>query len=286
MKIYNSKKLLDGLVFPESPRWNQNKLWFTDIYSNRIFSANPNGKTESEYNLPAIGFDWLPDGSLVYIERSLEHNRIMKYSDGNLEIYCDLKSLSPFQFNDMTIDSHGNIYTGSTGNKMDNLNQIDKTKTAPLVLKPYNKHPVVVAENLNFPNGIAISHDNKKLIVAETFTGKLTEFTINFDGTLSNRQIFAQLDNIYTPDGLFIDLDGAVWVGAGINCCIRVKKGGEITHKINTIGHRCNACSMDNKGTIYLCTRGKKNPDPIDLSHKSGMIEVVTDNFISNAGCP
>jgi sugar lactone lactonase YvrE len=287
MKIYDSKPLIKNLTFPESPRWKNNKMWFADIYSDRLYSIFPNGEINTEYNLPTLGFGWLPNGALVYVERNLKYNRIMKYFNGKIEVYCDLSDLSSFQFNDMTVDSYGNIYTGNTGNKMDDINKIDKKTTAPLVLIPCNKKPQIVAENLNFPNGIAISDNNKKLVVAETFNGKITEFEINPDGLLSNRKTFAKLDNCYnTPDGLFFDMEEALWVSTGTNYCIRIKEGGEITHKISTIGDRCNACTMDNKGTIYLCTRGKKNPDTINLSHRSGMIEIVNDNFIPRAGYP
>jgi sugar lactone lactonase YvrE len=286
MKTYNSKPIVKNLIFPESPRWRKNKLWFVDIYADRIFSIFPNGKIDTEYNFPSFGFDWLPDDTLVYVERNLKNNRIMKYSNGKISTYCNLNKLSLFQFNDMTVDSGGNIYTGNTGNEIVSLNRIDKKATGPLVLIPYNQKPLIVANDLNFPNGIAISHDKKKLAVAETFNGRISEFDIAPDSTLDNRQTFTQLDSNYTPDGLFFDLKNALWVSVGINCCIRVERGGKITHKINTTGARCNACTMDNNGTIYLCTRGGGNPDPIDLTQRSGMIEIVNDNFIPKAGCP
>jgi len=288
MKKLNSKILIKGLIFPECPRWKDNRLWFSDIYNDSLISALPNGKIVSTYNIPSIGIGWLPDNKLVYIERSLIHTRIMEYSDGQSKEYCDLSSISSFMFNDLTVDVSGNIYTGSTGVAMDDLNKIDKeAANAPLVLIPYNsnKSPIIIAENLNFPNGIAISQDNKKLVVAETFNARLTAFDILDDGTLTNRRLFAQLDKKYIADGIFFDKEGAIWVSVGINRCIRVQESGEVTHEIETVGVRCNACMMDNNGIIYLCTRGKENPES-NLSPKSGMIETVQGDFIPKVGFP
>jgi sugar lactone lactonase YvrE len=34
--------LLDGLKFPESPRWHDDKLWFVDMESHKVMTADLN----------------------------------------------------------------------------------------------------------------------------------------------------------------------------------------------------------------------------------------------------
>lgn len=287
MESFYSQSLIEDLVFPESPRWKNGKLWFSDIFADQLISVFPDGKYNTVYNIPSIGFDWLPDGSLVYVERNTSNRRIMRYSKGKIEVYCDLSNLISTQFNDLTVDSKGNIYIGNTGNKMENLNNIDKTITAPLVLITCNKEIKIVAENLAFPNGIAISQDNRKLIVAETFASRLTFFDIKPDGTLINRRVFAVLDTKFQPDGICFDNQGGIWTGiARANCCFRVVEGGKITHKINTVGDRCPACIIGDNNKLYLCTRGIINPDPSKELLKTGRIEVVQGSFFPKAGYP
>ncbi len=287
MELFYSQVLIEDLIFPECPRWKDSKLWFSNIFADQLISIFPNGKYDTIYNIPSIGFDWLPDGSLVYIERSLTKRRVMRYTEGKAEVYCDLSDLTQFQFNDLTADSKGSIYIGNTGNKMDDLNQIDKTVTAPLVLVTHDKKIKVVAENLSFPNGITISADDSRLVVAETYASKLTVFDIQSDGTLSNGKTFAKLDNGFQPDGIFFDNRGGIWAGiAKANCCLRVNEGGEVTHKVTTIGDRCPACIMGDGNSLYLCTRGIINPDSNKEVAKTGRIEIVHGAFYPKAGHP
>jgi sugar lactone lactonase YvrE len=287
MELFYSQALVEDLIFPECPRWRNGKLWFSNIFADQLISIFTNGKYDTIYNVPSVGFDWLPDGSLVYIERSSTKRRVMRYTEGKTEVYCDLSEMIQFQFNDLTVDSKGNIYIGNTGNKMDDLNQIDKTVTAPLVLITHDKKNKVVAENLSFPNGIAISADNNRLVVAETYASRLIAFDIQSDGTLSNRKTFAEFDNGFQPDGIFFDSQGGIWAGiAKANCCLRINEGGEITHKVSTIGDRCPACMMGDDNSLYLCTRGMTNPNPNKELSKSGRIEMVRGTFYPKAGYP
>ena len=65
----------------------------------------------------------------------------------------------------------------------------------------------VVAEDLDFPNGMAITPDHKTLIVAESIGRRLSAFTIGEDGALLDRRIFADgLDG--PPDGICLDAGG------------------------------------------------------------------------------
>ena len=36
--------LLDGLTFPEGPRWHQNRLWFSDFYNHRVVAVGLDGR--------------------------------------------------------------------------------------------------------------------------------------------------------------------------------------------------------------------------------------------------
>ena len=65
-----------------------------------------------------------------------------------------------------------------------------------------------VADELAFPNGMVVTPDNKTLVVAESFAGRLTAFDIAGDGTLSNRRVRA--DGV-GPDGICLDAEGCIW---------------------------------------------------------------------------
>src|SRR6266581_2348303 len=39
--------LLDGLTFPEGPRWHDGKLWLSDFYSHRVIKVGVDGRAET-----------------------------------------------------------------------------------------------------------------------------------------------------------------------------------------------------------------------------------------------
>ena len=58
----NLKILLDGLCFPEGPRWHDNKLFFSDMHAHRVMSVDLDGKSEVIVEVPnwPSGLDGCP----------------------------------------------------------------------------------------------------------------------------------------------------------------------------------------------------------------------------------
>src|SRR5437868_13364049 len=78
----------------------------------------------------------------------------------------------------------------------------------------------VVAEGLRFPNGIAVSADHKRLVVAEMDGACLADYDIEADGGLRFRGRIGRLND---PDGICLDRNGAVWVASFTeDACIRI----------------------------------------------------------------
>ncbi len=44
--------LLDGLAFPEGPRWRDGKLWFSDMHGDRVMTVDLEGRTQTGAGLP------------------------------------------------------------------------------------------------------------------------------------------------------------------------------------------------------------------------------------------
>jgi sugar lactone lactonase YvrE len=67
-----------------------------------------------------------------------------------------------------------------------------------------------VADDLAFPNGMAIAPDGATLVVAESYASRLTGYDIGGDGNLHHRRVWAQTPGDH-PDGICFDAEGAVW---------------------------------------------------------------------------
>jgi len=90
-----------------------------------------------------------------------------------------------------------------------------------LYLAPGSEKWVEVANDLNYANGIGVSPDQKTLYVSETVGNCILKFTINGDGSLSNRSNFALLSLLVRnkvnswwlgPDSMKIDSKGNIYV--------------------------------------------------------------------------
>jgi sugar lactone lactonase YvrE len=114
----------------------------------------------------------------------------------------------------------------------------------------------VVATGLAFPNGVAITPDEKTLIVSETFAECLTAYDVAADGSLSNRRVWAALPGRF-PDGLCLDAEGLAWVASyQTDEFIRVREGGEIVDVVHGSGEWALApCLGGPDGTtLYMCS--------------------------------
>jgi len=64
-----------------------------------------------------------------------------------------------------------------------------------------------VADDLAFPNGMAVTPDSRTLVVAESHANRLTAFDIAADGSLANRRFWAETGDDH-PDGICLDAGG------------------------------------------------------------------------------
>ncbi|MFW9865925.1 MAG: SMP-30/gluconolactonase/LRE family protein [Candidatus Thorarchaeota archaeon] len=221
--------LLEGLLFPESPRWHNDKLWFSDMDSHRIMTADLNGNSETIVEIPnrPSGLGWLPDGRLLIV--SMENCRLLRLDPDGIKEHSDISNLATFNCNDMVVDKKGRAYVGNFGFDYFNTKPF---KPSEIVLVSSEGEARIVADDMAFSNGIVITPDDKTLIVAETFAARLTAFRISEDGSLSDRRIWANLKSI-APDGICLDEENGIWVAApGRHRVVRVNEKGKITDKV------------------------------------------------------
>jgi sugar lactone lactonase YvrE len=88
----------------------------------------------------------------------------------------------------------------------------------------------IVATDMCWTNECRVSADGAHLFVNETFARRLTRFRIGQDGSLSQRETFAEFGPGVFPDGLALDSAGSVWVvSVGTNRVIRIERDGRQT---------------------------------------------------------
>jgi sugar lactone lactonase YvrE len=265
--------LLDGLTFPEGPRWYDGRLWFSDFYSHRVIAVDPAGKAETVVRVPQqpSGLGWLPDGSLLVV--SMLDRKLMRFAGGVLSEYADLSALATGPCNDMVVDGNGRAYVGNFGF---DRHKGEAERTTCLIRVDPDRSVAVAAEDLLFPNGTVITPDGKKLIVAETIGQALTIYDIAADGNLINRGVFAAMPEMF-PDGICLDAEGAVWFSNPRRGYVaRVFEGGRVERRIELgEGRGAFACMLGGEDgrTLFICTNSGSGPDM--ASKTDGRIETA-----------
>jgi sugar lactone lactonase YvrE len=275
--------LMSGLVFVESPRWHDDRLWFSDWGTQEVIAVDLEGKSEVIVRVPTFVerdgpvargpfcIDWLPDGRLLIVS-GRDRLLLRREPDGSLVTHADLTSLSDHPWNDIVVDGRGNAYIGNTGFDFSR----GEFATGILAAVSPDGSARQVADGLSFANGMAVTPDNTTLIVAESYGKRLTAFDIAADGSLSNRRVWADLDGGF-PDGICLDADNAVWYGDVPNKrCVRVREGGEVVQTIS-LDRGCFACTLGgaDKRTLFLMAAEWRGPANTADGARTGQVLTV-----------
>jgi sugar lactone lactonase YvrE len=274
--------LVDGLTFPEAPRWRDGKLWFSDFYSHRVLTVDLTGHLETvvEVSQRPSGLGWRPDGTLLIV--SMLDRRLLRLDGDKLRVVADLSTLATGPCNDMVVDAVGRAYVGNFGF---DRHRGEPPRTACLARVDPDGRVTRAAEDLDFPNGTVITPDGRTLIVAETLAHRLTAFDVAADGALSGRRQLAALDGCF-PDGICLDADGAVWVAdARSPRLVRVGADGRVLRTLATGQNGAFACMLGgpDRRTLFVLTNTGSGPAMADKT--DGRIETYRVD-VPGAGLP
>jgi sugar lactone lactonase YvrE len=286
--IREPRVLLGGLAMPESPRWHNGRLWFSNWGADEIVAVDLDGNSEVVDRGPeGLGWavNWLPDGQMLITGNEL----IRVEPDGSRVRYADLSHISQYRWSEMTVDGHGNVYVNTINFDFADFNDILTIGKAPgkIALVTPDGAAREVAREIAFPNGMVVTPDNKTLIVAESFAARLTAFDIAEDGTLANRRVWA--DGV-GPDGICLDAEGCIWASSGsmTNDCARIREGGQILERIE-LGRSCFAAMLGgpDRRTLFMLTAEWRSTEQVEdvIKARTGQILVV-DAPASGVGWP
>jgi sugar lactone lactonase YvrE len=249
------KTLLSGLGIPESPRWHEGRLWFCNWIDRQIVAVGLDGRSavtpaRDQAQLMGYSIDWLPDGRLLMTGDKLRRQE----PDGSMVVVADQHG------NEIVVDGRGNVYLNGA-----DFDFAGGAAPKPGYIKLVTPDGAVrqVAGDIQFPNGMVITPDDRTLIISESFAGRLTAFDIDADGGLSNRRVFA--DRL-GPDGICLDAEGAVWVSTGGSAVVRVAAGGELRQRVELGENRAPFAIMlggPDRRTLFILTAEWRPDDSI-----------------------
>ena len=282
METNGVRTLLAGPGLVESPRWHGDLLYFSDWSAGEVLRVDLAGHSEVIARVPSLPLctAWLPDGRLVIVS-SPDGRLLRREPDGSLVTHADLGRPG---WNDIVVDGRGHAYVNGAGfNPM-----------AGEEFRPGSVHLVTadgavrqVADDIAFPNGMAVTGDNSTLIVADSYRHQLVGFDIGADGGLSGRRVWADLGE-GVPDGICADAQDAVWYAdVPGQRCVRVAAGGTVLQTVG-LDRGGFACVLGGpaRATLFIVVaewRGMTEPEPVTPG--SGQVLAV-DVEVPGAGWP
>jgi sugar lactone lactonase YvrE len=210
------KVLNDDAHFAEGPIWYRGKLYYVEYDRNSVTTWD--GANNSIFwskggcGPSAV----IPSARGEFLVTCYDSGSIGRISaDGkDLPAYTHDKDGNPFHGpNDFAPDHRGGMYFTCSG-----------TAPGPVIDGKvfYMAADGTISQKateVHSANGIVVSNDGKILYAIETEDHRLLQFKISADGSLSDRRVFLDLDDLthhvghIYPDGVKIDSKGLLYIG-------------------------------------------------------------------------
>lgn len=222
------EQVYSGVTFAEGPAADADgNVYFSDCPNNRILCYRPSDGTTVVWKDPsqrANGMNFDAQGRLLTCcaggpDLSGGARSLLRYEhDGsitNLASHYDGKPLNAP--NDLCFDKQGRIYF--TDPRYGDRSDIEQDCMAVYRLELDGSLTRVI-NDMQFPNGILISPDNRSLYIVdhnpdEGGARTLVAYNIDADGNCSYREILHDFGTDYGGDGMVLDSHGNIYLTAG-----------------------------------------------------------------------
>jgi len=240
----------DGLTWGEGPRWSDGALWVSDTQKGGIWTDSDGTWTFTPLAAQSNGLWFLPDRRLV--GAIMREKRVGLWDGTDFGSYADLSAVAVGPLGDMVGDRHGGLYVDDVGYA---AHLGEQPRPGRLIYVTPDGRATVAAEDVEFPNGLAIIDGGRTLVVAETWLKRLTAFTIGDDGRLTDKRLFADLAAVVhpeaRPDGLCA-APHAVWVCTlTAHAVALVDQSGQLAQISTGDGYPI-ACCLDADGRLLV----------------------------------
>lgn len=234
----------------------QGNVFFTDQPNDKIWKYDTNGKLSlfMDKSGRANGTYFDKKGNLIVCAD--ENNEIWSI-DKNKKItvlFSDFEGKKVNGPNDIWLDNKGGIYFTDPYYQRNywKRQKPELEKQRVYYLPKGKKTAIIVADDLQKPNGIVGTPDGKFLYVADMAANKTYRYKINGDASLSNREVIINQNS----DGMTLDSNGNIYVtGKGVNI---YKPTGEQIGHINIPEEWCgNLCFGGKNKNILFITASK-----------------------------
>jgi len=218
-------RITDDKIFTEGPAVNRvGEVYFTNIRMNKILKWDPLAKrlsVLSSSSNASNGLRFLMNGDLLACEGASGRVVRVDVGSGEKTIIADrFKGKSLQAPNDLDYDSKGRVYFSSRTGRLD---PDQDNKRSVFRVDPGGQiHQLLTEPQVQMPNGVVVSPDDKTLYVIETNAKengnrKILAFDLRADGSIGNLRTVIDFYPGRSGDGMCIDAEGNLYVAAGLH---------------------------------------------------------------------
>lgn len=222
-----AERLTTGFEFTEGPLWHPDGyLLFVDIRRSQIVKLVLGGEPEiiRENSGEANGMTFDAQGQLVICE--MINRRVTRMaSDGSLTTLANSWNNQRLNRpNDVVGKSDGSLYFTNPGRERLDPAEVDMEFNTVHRICPDGTVDNVIPQ-IDYPNGLAFSPDERVLYVANTRPGQyIRAYDVSVDGTVSNGRHFADMPSEHAnngvPDGMKVDVEGRIYCTGPDGCWV------------------------------------------------------------------
>jgi gluconolactonase len=239
--------IADNLQFAEGPAYLNGDLYFSDIQANKIYLWNKNSGLQVfiENSAGANGLCFDNSRNLIVCQGAAK--RIVSVNaNREITVITDKFGKSAYnEPNDVWVSPSGNIYF------TDPVFTCTLSQPGEYVycVLASSGNVIKVIDDLVKPNGIIGNIAGTMLFVADYGASKIYQYSVYSDGTLSGKQLFAEIK----ADGLSIDSEGNIY--AASTDLMIFNPIGQITKAIQIPGTITNICIVEGiEKTAFITT--------------------------------
>jgi gluconolactonase len=265
------ERVATGFTFTEGPLWRpQGVLWFSDVPGNVVRSVTPSGDVKVIIE-KAGGTVTAPPGAFIGPNGMIsdKDGAVLLCQHGNRRIVRVAKDMTMTPFldkfeghrfnspNDLVYRSDGALYFTDPpyGLTKQDADPAKELKFNAVFLFAKGKLTPIIT-NLERPNGIALSPDEKTLYISNSDEQKRSwmRYDVAADGTVSNGRMFYDLAGAKErgiPDGMKVDSKGNIY-GSGPEGVWVLSPSGKHLGTIQTGETAANCAWGDDGKTLYI----------------------------------
>ncbi len=250
--------------FAEGPIFDaQGNLYFVDyVHNGTIGVRTPEGTVRilCETGGRANGLKVDAEGYLIAADYPGKRVLRIKPDGSEVRVLADSCGGQPFLgLNDVCLDQAGNIYATQC-----EASSKDQPTGVVYRISPDGSEVLQVAAGMAYPNGLAVSPDQRRLFVSESAENRVIAFDLQPDGTGTNRQVIHQFPDD-TADGLMFDEFGRLWVARRTHGTVDVlSQTGELLGSLDAGGTQVtNLCWWGTQ--LYVTVAGEHSIHRFDV---------------------